>query len=448
MVEHQVGDVDETMLEREWRDGEHGHEHGPTAACPANCLVQWIGGAASEYRDLASACTRRSETNDVGGDSAWVDPIVATHNVVAQATLSASTAAAPAGTSPPAPGTPARASNPVRLWAGWDRGQGQGRWAAAAILGHTAAAAGAGGTHAGVDGCGMAARAGTGIDSGEDDILVDLNSGMGRTALGAVVGTGRCGGRGGSRKCRRRQRGARAVVDPFKRRRDEDVSDKRQSTIMLKKIRSLTVTFNPSSPFQPFNRLAGTPSNKYFGLGLDSVLLVLTKPGTYIHSSTRHIQPTGGTFGLAAGTFTECATPQRVAGTFALRLLARSSQQRLYRWISEKLSGLHAALNAFVGLRETRCIITDYIRGMYNPRLRCIIEPEMKTGASNGTQQDISDLRKKIWVKEGKTSVEIGTVEHGKMRENQHKQDQRESLGRTKDGGCTKRVGRPKHAAC
>ncbi|KAJ7890423.1 hypothetical protein B0H13DRAFT_2277045 [Mycena leptocephala] len=31
------------------------------------------------------------------------------------------------------------------------------------------------------------------------------------------------------------------------------------------------------------------------------------------------------------------------------------------------------------------------------------------------------------------------TVEHGKMRENQHKQDQRESLGRTKDGGCTKR---------
>jgi hypothetical protein len=31
----------------------------------------------------------------------------------------------------------------------------------------------------------------------------------------------------------------------------------------------------------------------------------------------------------------------------------------------------------------------------------------MKTGASNGTQQDISDLRKKIWVKEGKTSVVI-----------------------------------------
>ncbi|KAJ7912603.1 hypothetical protein B0H13DRAFT_1874591 [Mycena leptocephala] len=43
-----------------------------------------------------------------------------------------------------------------------------------------------------------------------------------------------------------------------------------------------------------------------------------TKPGTYIHSEPRHIQPTGGTFGAAAGTFPECVALERMAGTLYL----------------------------------------------------------------------------------------------------------------------------------
>ncbi|KAJ7894340.1 hypothetical protein B0H13DRAFT_2276488 [Mycena leptocephala] len=135
----------------------------------------------------------------------------------------ASTAAAPAGTSRPARGTSVRVSDPACPWVGREQAQGcravrrAETWRPCCIGVHIAA----GGRHVDEDGGGTSARAGAGIDSGGDGILVDLDLGRRRTGLGAVVGTGRCGGQGG-RICLRRQRGARGrAVDPSKMRQDE-----------------------------------------------------------------------------------------------------------------------------------------------------------------------------------------------------------------------------------
>jgi hypothetical protein len=126
----------------------------------------------------------------------------------------------------------------------------------------------------------MAARAGAGIDLGEDDILVDLNLGMRCTGLGAVVGTGRCGGRrGGGQRYLCRWRGARgsgrSIQDETKKRR-EDNSDNRQSTTIPANFTDVTEnlvthchfhfqSFMSTSTFQPVRRvhfsLPSTPSN-------------------------------------------------------------------------------------------------------------------------------------------------------------------------------------------
>jgi hypothetical protein len=134
----------------------------------------------------------------------------------------ASTAAAPAGTSRPARGTSVRVSDPARPWVGRERAQGCRAGTAGGDLAPVCSALpvhlgsrcigvhiAAGGRHVDEDGGGTSARAGAGIDSGGDGILVDLDLGRRRTGLGAVVGTGRCGGRGRGRICLRRQRGAR-----------------------------------------------------------------------------------------------------------------------------------------------------------------------------------------------------------------------------------------------
>jgi hypothetical protein len=110
-----------------------------------------------------------------------VDPIAETHAnaaVAAQATPSTSAAAALAGASQPAPDRRAQASNPVRSWAGRERGRGRRAGAAGGDSGpvcsallvrlgslrigaHTAAV-----VDAGADEGGMPARAGAGIESG------------------------------------------------------------------------------------------------------------------------------------------------------------------------------------------------------------------------------------------------------------------------------------------
>jgi hypothetical protein len=102
----------------------------------------------------------------------------------------------------------------------------------------------AGGRHVDEDEDGTPALAGAGIDSGGDGILVDLDLGGWRTAIGAVVRMGRCGGRGGGRICLRRRRGARGPSKARDEVRREDNRDnlKRQSTIIPANSANITVS--------------------------------------------------------------------------------------------------------------------------------------------------------------------------------------------------------------